>query len=261
MSKLFFEVFPSLTVKDDMRKLLAETEITKVSADRSKTSIRIYLFATRLIYKKQIFFLEREIARQLFPNRPMAIKIIETFRLSGQYTAKRLLDAYGESIADELKNYSILLYNIYRKADLSFEGESRMHLRLEDTLVAKEHSEELIGILEKIFCERCGMDCSIQLSFEPSTKSGRIQNADFAIEQEIRQVVRLLGRKTIRPHPPGTNSRRRMRNENRQKQSGSSKNHRKKDRFHPAVRTWSMAGILMRSAYPSKPLQERSGKL
>lgn len=194
MSKLFFEVFPALTVKDDMRKLLAETEITKVSADRSKTSIRIYLFATRLIYKNQIFFLEREIARQLFPNRPMAIKIIETFRLSGQYTAKRLLDAYGESIADELKNYSILLYSIYRKADLSFEGESRMHLRLEDTLVAKEHSEELIGILEKIFCERCGMDCSIQLSFEPSTKSGRIQNADFAIEQEIRQVVRLLGK-------------------------------------------------------------------
>ena len=191
MAKTFFEVFPTLTVNEEMKKLLSEMEITKVSANRSKTSIRIYLFGTHLIQKAQVFFLEKEIARQLFYGHRMEIKIIEKYRLSGQYTAKRLMDVYKDSIAEELKNYSILLYNIYRKAEISFSEESRMSLVLESTLVAKEHAKELIEILEKIICERCGLDCRIELSFGEKSENGKIQKADFVIEQEVQNVIRL----------------------------------------------------------------------
>lgn len=191
MAKSFFEVFPDLTVNDEMKKLLSEMEITRVSANRSKTSIRIYLFGTHLIHKKQVFFLEKEIARQLFSSHRMEIKIIEKYRLSGQYTAKRLMDVYEDSIAAELQNYSLLLFNIYRKGEIAFPEESKMTLALEDTLVAREHAKELIGILEKIICERCGLDCKIALSFGEKSENGKIQKADFVIEQEIQNVIRL----------------------------------------------------------------------
>lgn len=160
MSKLFFEVFPTLVVNEEMKKLLSEMEITRVSANRSKTLIRIYLFGSHLIHKANIFQLEKDISSQLFPSRHMDIKIIEKFQLSSQYTAEKLLHIYEDSIADELKNYSLLLYNVYRNGKMNFTDERSMQLVLEDTIIARERSDELVRILEKIFCERCGMDLS-----------------------------------------------------------------------------------------------------
>ena len=175
MSKPFFEVFPTLEVKEPMKGLLSETEVTRVSANRSQTSIRIYLFGTHLIPKSDIFRLEKEIAGQLFRTRTMEIKIIEKFQLSGQYAAKDLMEAYGDSIAEELRAYSILLYNVYRSAEISFQDARNMRLVLEDTMLAKERSEELIKILEKIFCERCGMDLMIDVSYAQSKKNSKIK--------------------------------------------------------------------------------------
>ncbi len=54
MPKTFFEVFPTLKVKEEMKPLLSEAEITKVSANRRNQSIRIYLFGTRLIHKAEL---------------------------------------------------------------------------------------------------------------------------------------------------------------------------------------------------------------
>ena len=75
MPKTFFEVFNTLSVKDEIKPLLSGMEITKISANRPKTSLRIYLFGTRLIHKAELFTLEKEIASQLFPRQHMEIKI------------------------------------------------------------------------------------------------------------------------------------------------------------------------------------------
>ncbi len=193
MSKTFFEVFPTLKVKEEVKSLLLGTEITKVSANRMKNSIRIYLLGTHLIERAELSALEKEIASQLFPRQRMEIKIVEKFRLSGQYTAKKLMDIYSGSIADELRAYSQLLYNVYHSARITFLDENRMSLVLEDTIIARERSEELVRILEKIFCERCGMDFIVDLSFQPSKGSSHIEKADRMIKQEILNVTRLSG--------------------------------------------------------------------
>ena len=54
MTKLFFDVFPTLEVSGDMKKLLSETEVTKVGMNHEKDHLRIYLRGTRLIHKKNI---------------------------------------------------------------------------------------------------------------------------------------------------------------------------------------------------------------
>ncbi len=193
MQKPFFEVFPTLSVKEELKSLLLGTEITKISANRSKTSLRIYLLGTRLIHKTEIFTLEHEIASQLFPKQHMEVKIIEKYRLSGQYTAKKLMDIYKDSIAAELRAYSLLLYNVYHSAERAFLDETRMRLVLEDTIIARERADELVHILEKIFCERCGMDFIAELSYAPSSGGSHIEKADRMIKQEILNVIRLSG--------------------------------------------------------------------
>lgn len=59
MTKMFFDVFPTLEVNGDMKKLLSETEVTRVGMNHEKDHIRIYLNGTRLIHKKNIYQLEK----------------------------------------------------------------------------------------------------------------------------------------------------------------------------------------------------------
>ena len=88
MSKTFLEVFPTLKVDADLKGLLDKTEVTKISANHERRQFRIYLHAERLIFKKKIWYLEEQIKNQLFQNKDVSIKIIESFQLSGQYNAK-----------------------------------------------------------------------------------------------------------------------------------------------------------------------------
>ena len=111
MSKTFLEVFPTLKVDSGLKGLLEKVDVTKVSANHDKSHIRIYLTAKRLIEKKYIWYLEKEIKEQLFPNKDIIVKIIESFQLSEQYNAKTLLPEYKESMMEELNAYSVLLAN------------------------------------------------------------------------------------------------------------------------------------------------------
>ena len=77
MNKLFFDVFPDLKVPSGMQNLMTEVEVTKVSSNRRRDHLRVYLLSSRLIHKSNIYRLESDIAKQLFPNHGISIKIIE----------------------------------------------------------------------------------------------------------------------------------------------------------------------------------------
>ncbi len=98
----------------------------------------------------------------------MTIKILEKYHLSGQYTPKKLMDVYRDSILMELKNYSILLYNMFRRAVLSFDEKDLLTMEIEDTMIAKDKAPELVRILEKIFTERCNIPMEVRLSYRPA---------------------------------------------------------------------------------------------
>ena len=189
MSKLFFEVFPELKVNQDMEKLLADVEVTKVSTNRQRDHLRVYLLSTRLIWKSNIFHLEGNIKKQLFPHHDVSVKIIEKYQLSGQYNPKKLMDVYKDSILEEFRAYSLLAYNVLRMAQMDFPEEHKMILTLEDSVIARQKTEEVVQILEKIICERCGMDINIQVEYtEPKEKKYK-KNSDIQIENEVKSIV------------------------------------------------------------------------
>ena len=189
MVKLFFEVFPTLKITGEMSALLKETEITKVASNSAQNALRIYLESTRLIPKPEIYHIEQEIRQQLFPHKEVAVKIIEKFNLSSQYTPEKLMAVYRESILEEIRNYSVLLYNLMRCSKMEFDREDHMILTLEDTIVATERSNELIDILEKIICERCGLKLMIEPQYEKPAENNYLKSADSQIETEVAHIV------------------------------------------------------------------------
>ncbi len=190
MANAFLEVFPTLQLNHEMKGLLSEATVTKVASNRNRGFIRVYFDNTRLIPKRDIWRLEEDMRQQLFPNQKMQIKLMEHYRLSSQYTAKTLLDTYKESMLCEIKEYSLLLYNIFRKAEIRFEEDMQMTLILEDTLIARESQDELIEVLDKIIRERCGIQTKFDIQFVEKKESHYKKDTDHQIDLEVESIVR-----------------------------------------------------------------------
>ncbi len=189
MSKAFREAFPTLKLEEELEGLLNTTEVTKISANHEHTHIRIYLRAKRLIFKKNIWKLEKAITEQIFQNRAIQVKIIESYELSEQYTPKSLIEVYKDSILDELNAYSVLEYNLLRTADMEFPEEDRLILTMDETIIAKTRTDEIIEFLEKVICERCGMNLKIFPQYRKPQESKYRKNSEEQIRQEVAGIV------------------------------------------------------------------------
>ena len=195
MAKLFFDVFPTLDVSGDMKKILSEMEVTKVGMNHERDHIRVYLLGSHLIHKNNITQLEKSIEEQIFKGKRMNVRIIEKYQLSEQYTARTLMDMYKDSILEELKAYSLMEYNLLRASKMEFTDDSHLHLVLENTIIAQTRSHEIVEFLEKIVCERCGMNLIVDLDFEEPKESKYKKNSDLQIQFEIKNILKNINLK------------------------------------------------------------------
>ena len=205
MSKAFAEVFPTLKLDDELKRLLDTAEVTKISANHDHSHIRIYLLAERLIFKSKVWKLEEEIKNQIFASQNVTVKIIEKFQLSEQYNAKTLTEIYFDSVLEELYAYSVLEYNLLRTAKKEFDKPNHLILTLEKTIIAKTRTNELLEFLEKVYCERCGMDLIIQVEYSEPAESKYRQNAEKQIRLEVQQIVERTGMALKRNAEDGEN--------------------------------------------------------
>lgn len=189
MSKLFFDVFPDLKVPSEMERLMADVEVTKVSTNHQKDHLRVYLLSSRLIEKNRIFRLESDIKKQLFPDHELSVKIIEKFKLSEQYNPQKLLHIYKDSVLEEFRTYSLLEYSVLKMAKIEFPDERKLMLNLEDSVVARQKSEEMVQILEKIICERCGLDVDIRVEYTEPKEKKHQKDSDLRLQNEVHSII------------------------------------------------------------------------
>ena len=188
MQKPFMEVFPTLDLSDELKGFLEFVRIDRVTLNRDRDFMRIFLESEKLIFKKHIFELEQAIMDQLFSDVKMTVKIIEKFHLSKQYTPQNLMPVYESSILLELKNYNALLYSLMHDSKKVFVTEDTLCLEVPDTVIADGKEQELLEILEKIFCERCGLDFHVSTKRVEPPASRRRKNADLELEQEVAEI-------------------------------------------------------------------------
>ena len=59
MEKMFAEVFPPLHVDKGIAELLEQVRVERVTSNRAKTHIKVYLVSKKLIHREQLFQVER----------------------------------------------------------------------------------------------------------------------------------------------------------------------------------------------------------
>ena len=192
MEKRFLEVFPELQIGDSVKKLFEKVAVTKVAVTSSRELLCVYIISETWIHKKYIRMAEKAIKDQCFSDTEIDVKIIEKFHLSGQYTAENFFPDYRDSVLLELRDYSIFEYNLLRQAEYEFTAPDEMILTIEESVVLEGKAEELIRILEKIFCERCGLHLKITLKQKVAQMSKARKNSDLLIEQEVAAIAERL---------------------------------------------------------------------
>lgn len=189
MTKNFLEVFPTLQLNNTLRDLFANVEVERVTTTKRKDFLRIYIVCEWLIQKADIYEVERQIKKQLFLSAPLCIKIYEKFHLSAQFNQQKLMEAYRDSILEELKEYSHIEYAMFKDARLTYPQAGQIVLEIEDGVLARGKAEELIRILEKICNERCGLSTEIVLTYRKAKASEKDAEDEQKIAQKVAQIV------------------------------------------------------------------------
>lgn len=187
MEKCFSDVFCDLDLNQELRGIVQDVLITRISMNHAHTRLRIYLESSHLIEKKYIFMLEDRIQKQLFQNR-VTVHIYEKFHLSSQYTLKNLVAVYWESVRTEFRKRSSIYFTLLRGAKTDFPEENTLRLELEDSITAHSCETNLYHALEKIFCERCGLPAQIQITYRTNCESKALHNAEIQYRNKLMAV-------------------------------------------------------------------------
>ncbi len=190
MDRSFQELFPTLQLDTDLTHALEGAVVTRVSTNRDRTAMRIYLHIKSLVPKRRIWKLEEEIKKQCFAKENVRIHVMESFSLSSLYTPEKLYEAYKDSILEEIDAFSSLLFGIFKKATFDFSTEGHLTVTLEDTVISREYEETLHEILDKIFCERCNQKLVIHFAYREAKESKYRANSQLQIEDRIKEITR-----------------------------------------------------------------------
>lgn len=205
MEKMFAEVFPPLHIDKGIAELLEQVRVERVTSNRAKTYIKVYLVSGKLIHREQLFQVEQVLKKQLFGKTPIELKIVERFELSEQYTPLKVLELYKDSILFELKSYNILEYNLFRRAEITFPQENQMHLVLEKTTLGQDAADELSRILYKIFTERCGMKLQIEteLREKDEEQEKKRRKSQEYVDKQAAALMEEIRKKAQEQEPSG----------------------------------------------------------
>ena len=183
--KSFLEVFDTLELDEKIRGLLEQVVVTKVSTNRKQDVFRIYITSKKLIAKDQLFQLAKQIQRQIFGYRKVQVYILETFRLSDQYTPAKLWDIYEESVLTELERYSPYKRSLMKQAQMTFPDEHTITVEVSDKIYDKEAVDDLLRILDRVFNERCGFRVKVDVKYLDLGGKGNMEKSEAKMRQKI----------------------------------------------------------------------------
>ena len=190
--KPFLEVFPTLQLKTELKSLLEQVEVERLSMSPNKDFLRIYMTCNRLMEKDKIWFLEEEIEKQLLAKTGTKVKIYEKFVLSSQYNPERLMQVYGKWVYEEIRAYSPVEYSILKKADIQYPEENVVRIVLEDTVLAKGKADEIVHILTKILNERCGFSVHMEVAYKEKKQNERMKEVYQKVDNQVAEIVAKL---------------------------------------------------------------------
>jgi len=168
MSKPFFDVFPKLKVRRDLQDYFTDTQVERLAANRERTRLKVCLRSDHLIHKKRVFRMQQEMEEQLFEGRRVQVYFEEHYNLSSQYTPRKLMEAYSDSICCEISSYSPVMGVFFRDARITYGDDGRIEICMKDSCISRSLQARLEESLNRIFRDRCGVPATVTVTLDAS---------------------------------------------------------------------------------------------
>ncbi|MBO4616748.1 MAG: PolC-type DNA polymerase III [Lachnospiraceae bacterium] len=187
--KAFLEVFKTLELKSGLRDMFDEVLVTKVSSNKRRDVLKIYISSNHIIPKKDIYSVIKEIRKQMFAGVNMEIYIIEDYHLPESYTVSSLIDEYKDSIFEELQEMSPILFNTVKKAEITEIDKNHIELSLPDSEIIKRRESEVLEYFRKVVCERFNLSDALFTVTYRHEETGDITERTKWDEYKIAKLV------------------------------------------------------------------------
>lgn len=167
---LFFDAFDQLQVKKDIRELFQTVDVKRVLMSKSTCSVKIFIESDHLLTYNVRRKVEYELRIQLLGKAVRSVQLMESYQLSSQYTPEKIMPMYFDSILAELREDSILYYNVLKQAEFSFTPDT-VKITVEDTFMARKQVAHIKEKLDEIYQDRFSFSVSVLFDFvEPKKK-------------------------------------------------------------------------------------------
>ena len=184
MSKLFFEVFPTLKVGDEIRNMFEGVYVQKVTTNSDRTFLRVHILSQHLIQKTLVYEVEQLIKSQLFGRSAVQVEMREKYELSGQYTPENIMAEYLDSFLAELDTRSVVERNMLQNAKCTFEEDNILCMQLIDTVIAQGKKDSLTEYLKHVYADRFGLPIDIRVMYK-EPKESTLKYNDLRLQQEV----------------------------------------------------------------------------
>lgn len=184
----FFDVFTELQVGQDLHSLFENVDVEKVVMNKAHNTLSFHICARRLIHQKEIHEMERAIKENLFYQSKAKIRLVETYDLSDQYTIETLTAVYKDSLLYEVRQDSLVLYNLLSKAEWNV-NEDILTLFLEDSFLARNKSQEIKQFLETIYKNRFHMELKVGFDYTEAQKQAFYEANRHKLNLEVHQIM------------------------------------------------------------------------
>ena len=188
MEKRFFDVFRTLEVSDDDMELFEETMVTKMVSSSRHDKLHIYLTSDYIIPKDRIFAMEDAIRKQYYPNAAVFVKIIEHFNLGTSYPPGAIIKQYKGSLICEASRINPAWTDLLLHADLDCGEDDVIELVLEDRMLARDMSDDMLEYLDHALNERFGTSFSVKVGFKEKEERKSVVHSRQRMIEEIRRI-------------------------------------------------------------------------
>ena len=167
---LFFEAFDKLNVSKELHDLYEQVDVEKIVASRSKKQLKVQIKSSRLITYTNIKKMEYQLKKQIFSGFMDEVIFGEKYTLSRQYTPEKLMGIYYDSFLAQLKEKSMIDFEIIKTAEYHFEG-NNLIFDCEKNFMSEKNSPRLKAFFEEMYRERFGFEVTVSFVYhEPKKK-------------------------------------------------------------------------------------------
>ena len=181
-----------------------EVFVERLLMKKSINLLEVHILSEKLIHKRNIMLMEKEIKKYMFERSRTKIKIIERYELSELYDPEKLFLLYKDSFLLDFKERSNVEYRLVQSSEWFFDN-NIITLTLEDTFLARSKSPAIKKYIEEVYQDKFGMYVQVGFDYTLAQKEQlRQAHKMHKLELEVTSILDEVDSKTKSDSTVGT---------------------------------------------------------